>query len=295
MKLLHFPQKPASKSDPMNDLLGSFAQDFPTSEQIEAEVADATPEELAEAEAATEAILARFAMADRHVVEPAPRRVRPPIWVSGLVGLAAAAAVAFYVAPTRVGPVDGQIPAQVASTEVVVPLVVPLADGPGLRLAPGSVVAKETVTATDGTETNVAVLTEGGLAFERHDGIVPEVEEVRWGRLPLVAHPVGTVFDAHAVGNMAIVQVREGMVELRDTKARSIGSVQRGQMFIIRTIGEKLDRIDVTVNAPDAWSYERIQALGPEGPALAKVVIELRSTGEPALTADNLEKLGATR
>jgi ferric-dicitrate binding protein FerR (iron transport regulator) len=295
MKLLRFPQKPASGTDPMNDLLGSFAQDFPTSEHIEAEVADATPEELAEAEAATEAILARLAMADPHVVEPAPRRVRPPIWVSGLVGLAAAAAVAFYIAPTRVGPVEGEIPADVASSEVVVPLVVPLADGPGLTLQPESIVAKETLTAPDGSESEVAVLTAGGLSFERHNGIVPEIEEVRWARLPLVAHPVGTVFDAHAVGNMAIVQVHEGTVDLRDTHARSIGTVEPGQMFIVRMIGDKLDRIDVTVNAPDAWSYERIQALGPEGPALANAVIQLRSKGEPVLTTANLEKLGATR
>src|SRR5436190_15505379 len=215
MKLLHFPQKQAlEESGPMNDLLGSFAQDFPTSEQIEAEVADATPEELAEADAATEAILARLAVADPHVVEPAPRRVRPPIWVSGLVGLAAAAAVAFYIAPTQVGPVDGQIPAEVASAEVTVPLVVPLANGPGLTLQPDSIVTKETVTAADGTEAEVAVLTAGGLSFERHDGLVPEIQEVRWSRLPLVAHPVGTVFDAHAVGNMAIVQVRQGTVDL---------------------------------------------------------------------------------
>jgi ferric-dicitrate binding protein FerR (iron transport regulator) len=273
MKLIPFPQK----KDPMDTLLGSFAQDFPSSQQIELEVADATPEELAEAEAATEAILARLAMADPHVVEPAPQHMRPPMWVGGLVGLAAAAAVAFYIAPTQVGPVDGQIPAQVANAEVTVPLVVPLADGPGLTLQPESIVTKETVTAADGTESEVAVLTAGGLSFERHDGIVPEIQEVRWARLPLVAHPVGTVFDAHAVGNMAIVQVREGTVDLRGTDARSIGTVEPGEMFIVRTIGDKLDRIDVTVNAPDAWSYDRIRALGPEGPALANAVVELRA------------------
>jgi ferric-dicitrate binding protein FerR (iron transport regulator) len=291
MKLLPFPQK----KDPMDDLLGSFAQDFPTSEQIEAEVADATPEELAEADAATDAILARLAMADPHVVEHAPRRARPPIWVAGLVGLAAAAAVAFYIAPTQVGPVDGQIPAEVASTEVIVPLVVPLADGPGLTLQPDSIVTKETVTAADGTESEVAVLTAGGLSFERHNGIVPEIQEVRWARLPLVAHPTGTVFDAHAVGNMAIVQVREGSVDLRDTHARSIGTVEPGEMFIVRTMGDKLDRIDVTVNAPDAWSYDRIRALGPEGPALANAVLQLRARNEGVLTTANLDKLGATR
>ena len=267
MKLLQFPQK----KDPMNDLLGSFAQDFPTAEQIEAEVADATPEELADAEAATEAILARFAMADPHVVEPAPRRVRPPIWVSGLVGLAAAAAVAFYIAPTRVGPVEGEIPADVASSEVVVPLVVPLADGPGLRLAPGSVVAKETVTATDGTETNVAVLTEGGLAFERHNGIVPEVEEVRWGRLPLVAHPVGTVFHARAIGNMALIQVREGRVDLRDVSGRGLGSVGVDQIVLVRGAGDKLDRIDVS-----QWNQENVRTLGPEGLSLYNEIKDMR-------------------
>ena len=277
MKLIPFPHKPALKSDPMDTLLGSFAQDFPSSEQIELEVADATPEELAEADAATDAILARLAMADPHVVEHPPHHARPPIWVGGLVGLAAAAAVAFYVVPTQVGPVDGQIPADVASAEVTVPLVVPLAAGPGLTLQPESIVTKETVTAADGTESEVAVLSAGGLSFERHNGIVPEIQEVRWARLPLVAHPMGTVFDAHAVGDMAVVQVREGTVDLRDTNAHSIGTVEPGEMFIVRKIGDKLDRIDVTVNAPDAWSYDRIRALGPEGPALANAVIELRA------------------
>lgn len=290
MKLIPFPKRP----DPMDGLLGAFAQDFPSSEQIEIEVADATPEELAEADAATDAILARLAMADPHVAEPAPRRVRPPVWVSGLVGLAAAAAVAFFVAPTQVGPVEGEIPEQVANREVVVPLVTPLTDGPGLELTPGSLVAKETVTASDGTETNVAVLTEGGLSFERHGLIVPEVDEVRWARLPLVAHPVGTMFDARAHGNMAIVQVREGSVDLRGTDG-SIGLVQPGQTFIVRTIGDELGLVDVTVGAPDAWSLERVRTLGPEGPALADAVFELRAQEEKVLQPASLKKLGAAR
>jgi ferric-dicitrate binding protein FerR (iron transport regulator) len=271
MKLLQFPQKPASKTDPMNDLLGSFAQDFPTSEQIEAEVADATPEELAEAEAATEAILARFAMADPHVVEHAPRRARPPIWVGALVGLAAAAAVAFYMAPTQVGPVDGQIPAQVASSEVTVPLVVPLADGPGLTLQPESIVAKETVTAADGTESEVAVLTAGGLSFERHNGIVPEIQEVRWARLPLVAHPVGTVFDARAIGDVALIQVREGRVDLRDTDGTALRSVNVGEIALVREAGDSLVHVDVT-----HWNPESVRTLGPEGLALYEAIKTLR-------------------
>jgi ferric-dicitrate binding protein FerR (iron transport regulator) len=291
MKLIPFPKRP----DPMDGLLGAFAQDFPSSKQLEAEAADATEEELAEAEAATEAILARLSVADPHVVEHAPSRRRPPVWVSGLVGLAAAAAVAFFVAPTRVGPVDGQIPADVASTEVIVPLVVPLADGPGLQLLPESVVAKETVTASDGTETNVAVLTEGGLSFERHDGIVPEVEEVRWARLPLVARPVGTMFDARAIGSMAIVHVRDGRVDLRGTDGESVGAVEPGQTFIVRVIGDELDRVDVTVDAVDTWSLERVRTLGPEGPALAQAVFELRAQAEPVLQSGNLKKLGAAR
>jgi hypothetical protein len=271
MKLIPFPQKPASKSDPMDALLGSFAQDFPSSEQIELEVADATPEELAEAEAATDAILARLAMADPHVVEPAPRRLRPPIWVSGLVGLAAAAAVAFYVAPTRVGPVEGEIPAEVVSSDVVVPLVVPLVDGPGLRLQPESIVAKETVTATDGSETHVAVLTTGGLSFERHDGIVPEVDEVRWARLPLVAHPVGTIFDARAIGDVALIQVRDGRVDLRDTDGTALRSVNVGEIALVREAGDSLVHVDVT-----HWDPESVRTLGPEGLALYEAVKALR-------------------
>jgi ferric-dicitrate binding protein FerR (iron transport regulator) len=267
MKLIPFPQK----KDPMDALLGSFAQDFPSSEQIELEVADATPEELAEAEAATEAILARLAMADPHVVEPAPRRVRPPIWVSGLVGLAAAAAVAFYVVPTQVGPVDGQIPAEVASTEVTVPLVVPLADGPGLTLLPESLVAKETVTAADGTETRVAVLTSGGLSFERHAGLVPEVDEVRWARLPLVAHPVGTVFDARAIGDAALIQVRDGRVDLRDTDGTALRTVNVGEIALVRKAGDSLIDVDVT-----HWNPESVRTLGPEGLALYEAIKTLR-------------------
>ena len=267
MKLIPFPRK----KDPMDALLGSFAQDFPSSEQIELDVADATPEELAEAEAATEAILARLAMADPHVVEHAPRRVRPPIWVSGLVGLAAAAAVAFYIVPTQVGPVDGQIPAELASTEVTVPLVVPLADGPGLTLQPESLVAKETVTAADGTETRVAVLTSGGLSFERHDGLVPEVDEVRWARLPLVAHPVGTVFDARAIGEVALIQVRDGRVDLRDTDGTALRSVNVGEIALVREAGDSLVHVDVT-----HWSPESVRTLGPEGLALFEAVKKLR-------------------
>ena len=267
MKLLQFPQK----KDPMNDLLGSFAQDFPSSQQIELEVADATPEELAEADAATEAILARLSMADPHVVEPAPRRVRPPIWVGGLVALAAAAAVAFYVVPTQVGPVDGQIPAEVASTDVTVPLVVPLADGPGLTLQPESLVAKETVTAADGTETRVAVLTSGGLSFERHAGLVPEVDEVRWARLPLVAHPVGTVFDARAIGDAALIQVRDGRVDLRDTDGTALRTVNVGEIALVRKAGDSLIDVDVT-----HWNPESVRTLGPEGLALYEAIKTLR-------------------
>ena len=267
MKLLRFPQK----KDPMNDLLGSFAQDFPTAEQIEAEVGDATPEELAEAEAATEAILARLAIADPHVVEHAPRRVRPPVWVSGLVGLAAAAAVAFYIAPTQVGPVDGQIPAELGSSEVTVPLVVPLADGPGLTLQPESLVAKETVTAADGTESRVAVLTSGGLSFVRHDGLVPEIDEVRWVRLPLVAHPVGTVFDARAIGDVALIQVRDGRVDLRDTDGTALRSVNVGEIALVREAGDSLVHVDVT-----HWSPESVRTMGPEGLALYEAVKKLR-------------------
>jgi len=267
MKLLRFPQK----KDPMNDLLGSFAQDFPSSQQIELEVADATPEELAEADAATEAILARLSMADPHVVEPEPRRVRPPIWVGGLVALAAAAAVAFYVVPTQVGPVDGQIPAEVASTDVTVPLVVPLADGPGLTLQPESLVAKETVTAADGTETRVAVLTSGGLSFERHAGLVPEVDEVRWARLPLVAHPVGTVFDARAIGDAALIQVRDGRVDLRDTDGTALRTVNVGEIALVRKAGDSLIDVDVT-----HWNPESVRTLGPEGLALYEAIKTLR-------------------
>jgi hypothetical protein len=267
MKLIPFPKRP----DPMDGLLGAFAQDFPSSQQIEIDVADATPEELAEAEAATDAILARLAVADPHVVEPAPQRMRPPIWVSGLVGLAAAAAVAFYVAPTQVGPVDGQIPAEVASAEVTVPLVVPLVDGPGLTLQPESIVAKETVTAADGTETRVAVLTSGGLSFERHDGVVPEVDEVRWGRLPLVAHPVGTVFDARAIGDVALIQVRDGRVDLRDTDGTALRSVNVGEIALVREAGDSLVHVDVT-----HWDPESVRTLGPEGLALYEAVKKLR-------------------
>ena len=267
MKLIPFPQR----KDPMDTLLGSFAQDFPSSQQIELEVADATPEELAEAEAATEAILARFAMADPHVVEPAPRRVRPPMWVGGLVGLAAAAAVAFYVVPTQVGPVDGQIPAENALTEVTVPLVVPLADGPGLTLQPESLVAKETVTAADGTETRVAVLTSGGLSFERHAGLVPEVDEVRWVRLPLVAHPVGTVFDARAIGDAALIQVRDGRVDLRDTDGTALRTVNVGEIALVRKAGDSLIDVDVT-----HWNPESVRTLGPEGLALYEAIKTLR-------------------
>jgi ferric-dicitrate binding protein FerR (iron transport regulator) len=289
MKLIPFPQK----KDPMDALLGSFAQDFPSSEQIELEVADATPEELAEAEAATEAILARLAMADPHVVEPAPRRVRPPIWVSGLVGLAAAAAVAFYVVPTHVGPVDGQIPAQVASTEVIVPLVVPLADGPGLTLQPESIVAKETVTAADGTESEVAVLTAGGLSFERHNGIVPEIQEVRWARLPLVAQPVGTVFDARAFGDVALVHVREGRVDLR-SHGDTVGAVGVGQFYVIRSVDDRLDIVDVT-----DWSTreggDRVRTLGPEGPALSAAITKIRLGETPDAFAPEIKQMGATR
>jgi ferric-dicitrate binding protein FerR (iron transport regulator) len=292
MKLIPFPKK---RPDPMDGLLGAFAQDFPSSQQIEIDVADATPEELAEADAATDAILARLSVADPHVAEPEPRRVRPPVWVSGLVGLAAAAAVAFFVAPTRVGPVEGEIPVPVASTEVVVPLVVPLVDGPGLRLVPGSLVAKETATTVDGTETNVAVLTEGGLSFERHGDVVPEVEEVRWARLPLVAHPVGTMFDARAHGRMAIVHVRDGSVDLRGTDGGSIGLVEPGQTFIVRALGDELGLVDVTLDAADAWSLDRVRTLGPEGPALAKAVGELRAQTEPVLQPGSLKKLGAAR
>jgi ferric-dicitrate binding protein FerR (iron transport regulator) len=197
--------------------------------------------------------------------------MRPPIWVSGLVGLAAAAAVAFYVAPTQVGPVDGQIPAEVASAEVTVPLVVPLVDGPGLTLQPESIVAKETVTAADGTETRVAVLTSGGLSFERHDGVVPEVDEVRWGRLPLVAHPVGTVFDARAIGDVALIQVRDGRVDLRDTDGTALRAVNVGEIALVREAGDSLVHVDVT-----HWDPESVRTLGPEGLALYEAVKKLR-------------------
>jgi ferric-dicitrate binding protein FerR (iron transport regulator) len=212
-----------------------------------------------------------LAVADPHVVEPAPQRMRPPIWLSGLVGLAAAAAVAFYVAPTQVGPVDGQIPAEVASAEVTVPLVVPLVDGPGLTLQPESIVAKETVTAADGTETRVAVLTSGGLSFERHDGVVPEVDEVRWGRLPLVAHPVGTVFDARAIGDVALIQVRDGRVDLRDTDGTALRAVNVGEIALVREAGDSLVHVDVT-----HWDPESVRTLGPEGLALYEAVKKLR-------------------
>jgi hypothetical protein len=287
MKLLPFPQK---KRDPMDELLGSFAQDFPTSDQIEAGVADATPEELAEAEAATEAILARLSVADPQVPEPAPRSLRPPAWVSGLVGLAAAAAVAFFAVPTRVGPVDGTIPADLAVAEVVVPLVVPLADGPGLRLQPESLVSKETATAADGTETRVAVLTSGGLTFERHQGVVPEIDEVRWARLPLVAHPVGTVFDARAIGSMALIQVRDGRVELRGTDGATIDSLASDQMALVRTAGDSLDVIDVS-----RFGEENVRTLGPEGPALYEAIKTLRFELLSAKQRDAIRTVGAAR
>jgi ferric-dicitrate binding protein FerR (iron transport regulator) len=293
MKLLRFPQTP--RKDPMESLLGAFAQDFPSSTQIDADLADATADELEEADAAADAILARLSLADPHVSEPAPRRVRPPVWVAGVVALAAAAAIAFFVVPTRVGPVDGTIPADVASSEVIVPLVMPLEDGPGLRLQPEALVAKETVTASDGSETHRAVLSSGGLFFERHDGIVPEIEEVRWAHLPLVAHPVGTVFDARAIGSMAIVQVIDGRVDLRNTDGAALGTVAAGQTVIVRDLGEKLDRVDVTVNVADAWSLERVRTLGPDGPALARALYEMRLADERVLDPSEIKKLRVTR
>ncbi len=290
MKLLHFPRK----HDPMNDLLGSFAQDFPSAEQIEIDVADATPEELDEAEAATDAILARLSLADPKVSEPAPRQLRPPLWVGGLVGLAAAAAVAFFVAPTRVGPVDGQIPVDVASSEVTLPLVMPLADGPGLTLQPESLASKEVVTAADGTDTHVAVLTSGGLLFERHDGIVPEIEAVRWAHLPLVAHPVGTVFDARAIGDVALVHVREGRVDLR-SHGETVGSVGVAQFFVVRAVDDRLDIVDVT-----HWStregVDRVRTLGPEGPALSDAISNIRlAENVSSALAEEAKKMGGER
>lgn len=142
------------------------------------------------------------------------------------------------LAPEVKAPTLQAIAAAPVPDDVLQPLLVPQAPQP----PPAAPLARVLLTAADGAAglelseaTRLYVIGTGGeldagpLSFTRRGDIVPPIDRVRFPALGLYALPVGTVFHAVALENLALVTVTEGEVHLVQDDGARLGSVRAGE------------------------------------------------------------------
>ncbi len=86
----------------------------------------------------------------------------------------------------------------------------------------------------------VGELEAGWVTFRRGDGVTPPIDRIRFPALGLSAMPVGTIFHAAAVGDLALVTVTEGEVHLVQDDGTRLGSVRAGESVAVGPTAEGL-------------------------------------------------------